>query len=95
MNLSGKRLQVWHYPQMPCEPFKVPVKDEFDAYLISKTLADQHIWLEANKIIPDYTNVLEVMMWDTDKNEWVNYYNDKEEMDWEEFENEYTHLLTF
>lgn len=45
MQLSGKRLQVHHYPQVPCNPFSVEVKDEYEAIKMIDTLADQHIWL--------------------------------------------------
>lgn len=86
MKLSGKRLQVWHYPQLPCEPFKVDVKDELEAIKIINTLADQHIWLFKNKFIPDFANTLIVQMWDENGKEWVSYYNEEEQMEWEDFE---------
>lgn len=92
MKLSGKRLQVWHYPQVPCEPFKVEVKDENEAFTMVNALADQHIYLFKNKMIPDYCNSIHVVMWDEDDKEWVDYYNESEGMDWsdveEYFENE-------
>lgn len=85
MKLSGKRLQVWHYPQLPCEPFKVDVKDEYEALKIIDTLADQHLWLFKNKFIPDYANAFHVMM--EENGEWVDYENDGE--DWDYFEDNY------
>lgn len=93
MKLSGKRLQVHHYPQVPCQPFTVDVKDEYEAMKIANTLADQHLWLLENKIIPDYVNNIEVVMWDG--SEWVPYYNKEEEMDWDEFETVYENELIF
>lgn len=86
MKLTGKRLQVWHYPQVPCEAFKVGVSDEHQAIKIINILADQHIWLFQNKIIPDYSNRFEVVMWDEEESEWVPYWNGEEQMNWEDFE---------
>lgn len=93
MELSGKRLQVHHYPQMPCPPFCVDVKDEYEAIKIINTLTDQHAWLYQNKFIPDYSNSFSVVMWDG--KEWVEYWNESEQMDWDDFEREYEDELTF
>lgn len=86
MTLSGKRLQVNHYPQLPCIPFTVDVKDEYEALKVINTLADQHIWLFKNKMIPDYCNILNVVMWDEEEKEWMDYWNEAEQMNWEDFE---------
>jgi len=84
------RLRVSHFPQIPCEPFSVEVRNEREAYFISETLANQHLFLFKNRMIPDYSNVILVEMWDEDsdgegKPDWVDYYNDEEFMDWGEF----------
>lgn len=84
MKLTGKRLQVNHYAQLPCTPFTVEVKDELEAIKIIETLADQHIWLFKNKYIPDYCNSFSVDMWEGD--EWVEYWNEEEQMNWDDFE---------
>ena len=91
MQLIKNKLQVRHYPQLPCRPFCVDVKDEFEAKKILDTLANQHLWLYENKIIPDYCNVIEVVMLeDEDGNsDWISYWNEKEQMDWNEFEETY------
>lgn len=86
MKLSGKRLQVWHYPQLPCEPFQVDVLDEHEAIKTINTLADQHNWLFKNKFIPDFCNSFLVVMWNPCHNEWIEYYNEEEQMNWEDFE---------
>lgn len=83
------KLQVWHFAQVPCKPFQVDVKDEFEAAKISRTLADQHLFLFDNKIIPDYANTIVVMMFDEAEKEWINYYNEVYEMEWDEFEKEF------
>lgn len=85
MKLSGKRLQVWHYPQLPGKPFKVDVKDEYEAIKIINILADQHIWLLKNKFIPDYNNEFLVMMEENGK--WVEYNHGG--MAWVDFETLY------
>lgn len=79
MQLINKPLQIWHYPQVPCEPFKVDVKDEYEAYKIYNVLADQHLWLEENRFIPDYCNSISLVMYDD--SEWVSYYNNHEDLD--------------
>jgi hypothetical protein len=94
MKTVKNKLRVSHYPQIPCKPFIVEVKDEEQAYLISEALANQHLFLFENKFIPDYSNMISVEMWDENsdgegKADWVEYYNDDEEMDFEEFTETY------
>ena len=84
MQLINRKLQVWHYPQVPCQPFTVDVKDEHEAYKLKKVLAEQHLWLYEHAIIPDYDNCLVVMMKDKDTGDWVDYYNEHEDMEWDE-----------
>jgi hypothetical protein len=88
------KLRVLHYPQVPCTPFFVDVKDEEQAYLIQETLADQHLFLFDNNMIPDYCNSIEVVMWEEDSDgdgnaDWVSYYNEEEGVEWDEFVEEY------
>lgn len=92
MILSGKKLQIHHYPQIPCSPFCVDVKDEYEAIKIINTLADQHCWLFKSKFIPDYNNSFDVVMWDGSK--WVEYWNEEERMNWDDFETVYENELT-
>lgn len=87
-----KKLRVVHFPQVgSCkESFKVEVKDEEQANLVLNTLANQHLWLEKNNIIPDYSNAIFVEMYDNDIDGegtagWCNYYNEEEFMDFDEF----------
>lgn len=96
-NVTNK-LRVVHFPQLgSCkESFKVEVKDEEQAYLVLNTLAKQHLWLEKNNIIPDYSNVIFVEMYDetidektTEAYGWSNYYNEEECMEWTEIEETY------
>lgn len=92
-NVKNK-LRVLHYPQFPCEPFIVDVKDEEQAFLIRETLANQHLFLYKNKFIPDYANMILVSMWDEDYDgegnaDWVDYYNEFEDMDFDEYAEKY------
>ena len=94
MKKVENKLRVLHYPNIPCEPFFVDVKDEEQAAFIEKTLAEQHLFLFDNNFIPDYSNVIVVVMWDEDSDgygnaDWVDYYNEEEGMDWEEYKNTY------
>lgn len=94
MNKVTNKLRVLHYPQVPCIPFIVDVKDEEQAYLISNALADQHLFLFKNNMIPDYANSIQVVMWDEDSDgegngDWVDYYNEEEGMEFDEFAETY------
>ena len=88
------KLKVLHYPQVPCMPFEVHVENEREAYLIQGTLANQHLFLFDNNFIPDYANIISVVMYDEDSDgegnpDWVDYYNEFEDMDWEDFVSTY------
>ena len=85
MKNTKNKLRVLHYPQIPCEPFFVDVKDEEQALLVKETLADQHLYLYDNNFIPDYSNIIMVVMWDDVEKDWVDYYNEFENMEFEEF----------
>lgn len=90
MKKVSNKLRVLHYPQVPCEPFFVDVKDEEQALLISKILANQHLFLYNNHFISDYSNVITVVMWDENSDgegtpDWVDYYNEDEGMEFDEF----------
>lgn len=92
-NVTNK-LRVCHFAQIPCEPFIVEVKDEEQALLIRETLANQHLFLFKMKIIPDYSNVITVEMFDANSDgegnpDWVDYYNEDECMDFDEFVENY------
>lgn len=89
MKKVNNKLRVLHYPQVPCEPFFVDVKDEEQALLIINALADQHLFLFDNNIIDDYSNSISVVMWDENSDgegtaDWVDYYNDEEMMEFDE-----------
>ena len=78
------KLQVRHHAQVPCNPFSYEVANEREAFLISDALAKQHLFLYEQKIIADYANVIEVVMWDEPTNDWIDYFNVEEFMDFDE-----------
>ena len=89
MQSIPNKIRVLHYPQVPCSAFFVDVQNEREAYLVAKTLADQHNFLYDNNIIPDFSNAINVVMWDEDSDgegnpDWVDYYKEAEVMDWDE-----------
>jgi hypothetical protein len=94
MQKVKNKLRVHHYPQVPCTPFFVDVADEIEAQKIINVLADQHLFLFKHNIISDYSNALNVVMYDEDSDgegnpDWVDYYNYLEVMDWDEFSETY------
>jgi len=76
-----------HYPQIPCKPFTVEVKDEEQAYLVREALANQHLFLFENNFIPDYANIILVQMFDD--GEWIDYYNYEHDMEFNEYVEKY------
>lgn len=94
MKLVSNKLRVCHFPQVPCEPFIIEVKNEEHANVIINALANQHFFLYSNGYINDYSNTIIVEMWDEDSDGegnagWVDYWNDEEGMDFDEFEQTY------
>jgi len=94
MHRLQNKLRVCHYPQIPCSPFCVDVKDEYEAYSVINLLAAQHLFLYENDIIGDYSNVLTVEMWESDldgegNSGWTSYFNEEELMNWEELVERY------
>ena len=85
------KLRVVHYPNIAYkkEPYIQEVSNEFEAKVVLDTLANQHLYLLENGFIIDYSNLIYIEMFHHDDNEWIDYYNDFENMDWEEFSEEY------
>lgn len=92
MKKVKNQLRVTHIPQLPMNGFHVSVQNEREAYLILDTLAQQHLWLYKEKVIPDYSNAIFVEMLDED-GVWVDYYNEAESLDWDEFVEAYNEYI--
>lgn len=94
---TPKRIKVSHFAQLPCKPYEVEVQNEQEAALLEKVLAEQHLFLFENKIIPDYSNAIVVSVWDEDADGegnagWVDFYHEEEDgwqIDWEEYKENY------
>jgi hypothetical protein len=75
------KLQVYWYPQIPCEPFYVLVKDIVEARLILDTLAYYDLFQLKNKIKPDYSNAGGLRVFDekdpveNPTGSWVDWYD--------------------
>jgi hypothetical protein len=66
-----EQLRVWWIPQVPMNPFYVPVKNTEEAKLVLETLANYDLFQLENNIKPDYSNAggLQVMV-DGEWEEW-------------------------
>lgn len=98
MKKVTNKLRVVHFPQVGTKVgfFEVDVVDELEAKKIMDVLANQHLWLFKNKVIPDYANIIAVEMWDESIDEetnqpygWSNYFNEEEGMEFDEFIDSY------
>lgn len=83
MNFTKNKLRVVHIPQIPMKGFMVEVRDEREAYLLADTLAIQHLFLYENNCIPDYSNIIYVEC--LEDGEWCDYYNEIDNLEWDEF----------
>ena len=99
MKLVKHKLRVCHIPQIPMNPFQVPmspfiveVNNEREAYLMVNALTEQHLFMLDEKVIPDYCNHIYVEM--LEDGEWCDYYNDSDYgFEWEDFCEEYCEQL--
>lgn len=94
MDTTSKKLRVWHIPQVPMKAFYIPVENEREAALIMNAIALQHVWLERNRVIPDYSNAMGVEIFDNDvdgfgNSGWTDYWNEEEGFEWDEYENQF------
>lgn len=90
LNSINQKLRVVHFPQVATDvPFTYEVENEREAFVVSEAIAKQHLHLFEHKFIPDYSNVILVQMWNEEDKEWEDYWNDPEEMDWDELEQVY------
>lgn len=69
----SKKLRVVHFPQIPCKPFIVEVKDLKEAKLLFDVLADYDLFQYENNIKPDYCNATVLQEWDENEQEWLDW----------------------
>lgn len=79
--MNEKKLRVCHFPQIPCHPFIVEVKDLNEAKLIFDTLANYDLFQFENRIKPDYCNSTILEEWNYDNNEWLSWCDDETGID--------------
>ena len=76
-----KKLRICHFPQIPCNPFIIEVKDLHEAKKISDILANYDLFQYENKIRPDYANITIVEEWDEIEQEWLSWCDDETGID--------------
>lgn len=81
--MNTKKLRVTHIPQLPMKGFSVEVQNEREAYLLRNALADQHLFLLKENVIPDYSNAIYVEQWED--GEWQSYFDHENGLEWDEF----------
>lgn len=88
MKNTSNKLRVVHVPQVGYNhAFYICVKDELEAMKITNIIANHHNWLFSNNIIPDYSNIIIVEMFNEENQEWENYCNENEDYaEWEDIE---------
>lgn len=91
MNCTKNKLRVIHIPQLPMKSFKVEVRNEREAYLLTEAFANQHLFLFENNVIPDYSNIILVECFEN--GEWCDYYNEIDDLEWDDFIQEYADYL--
>lgn len=67
-------LRVWWIPQVPMEPFLVPVQSVDEAIVVLDTLAKYDLFQLKNNIKPDYANAGGLEVYGEDG--WSEYYDD-------------------
>lgn len=82
------QLRIYHIPQVGQKGvFYIEVANEEEAFRLINALALQHLWLFENGYIPDYANATGCQMWTLEGEEgpeWMDYYNEQEEMEFDE-----------
>lgn len=79
--IEETRLRVAHYPQIPCKPFHVDVKDLEDASRIRNLLANHDLFQFHENIKPDNCSVILLEQWDEEEGDWVDWYDEETGID--------------
>lgn len=77
----NKQLRVAHFPQVPCKPFCVEVKNLQEAKLIYDVLADYDLFQYENRIKPDYSNATVIEQKYEQDTEWESWYDEETGID--------------
>lgn len=73
--MADQQLRVWWIPQIPMQPFHVPVRDIEQANFLLSALAKYDLFQLEHNIKPDYSNAggLEVF----EDGEWCEWYDEE------------------
>ena len=77
----NKKLRVLHFPQIPCNPFVVNVKDLEEAKLIYNVLADYDLFQFEQRIKSDYSNTTVIEEYDETEREWFPWWDEETGID--------------
>ena len=80
-----KSLRVTHIPQVPMKGFIKEVRNEREAFLLYMTFAEQHLFLYQNNVIPDYSNAVIVEQKYDGSEEWEDFWDDENSLEWDEY----------
>ena len=69
--------KVWHIPQVPGEPFYVPVPDVSTAIIVLRALAEYDLFQLKHHIKPDYCNTQGLEQYDVDEKKWLEWENEE------------------
>lgn len=79
MKTTGKEttgeMKAWWIPQIPGEPFEVPVTTLIEAKLLLEALANYDLFQLAHRIKPDYCNMGGLVIWDG--TDWTDWHSDE------------------
>ena len=79
MTEQQKKFRVSHFPQIPCKPFCVEVKNAAEAKKIVDVLAQYDLFQFENNIKPDYANATSIQVFeDGEWTDWEDYGDDEE-----------------
>lgn len=79
--MKNQAMRVWWMPQVgiDCESFYVPVESVEEAKKIMDVLAYYDCYQMNNDIKGDYCNTGGVEVWDSEANEWTDWYYEDED----------------
>lgn len=78
---NNKKLRVVHFPQIPCNGFKVEVNNLVEAKKIMDVLANYDLFQYENRIKPDYCNSTVLEEFNEDNQEWYGWYDEETGID--------------
>lgn len=77
----NKKLRVSHFPQIPCKPFNIEVKNMEEAKLLYDVLANYDLFQLENNIKPDYANMTVVEEYDEEYQDWLSWVDEETGID--------------